>query len=56
VRAITKIISDIAGQTNLPALNATIEAARAGEHGKGFVVVAVFILAKTLRNRQRKIK
>ncbi len=36
----TKIISDIAFQTNILALNAAIEAARAGEHGKGFSVVA----------------
>lgn len=37
---ITKVIEDIAFQTNILALNAAIEAARAGDAGKGFAVVA----------------
>ncbi|MGE5416002.1 MAG: methyl-accepting chemotaxis protein [Acidobacteriota bacterium] len=37
---IVKVISDIAGETNLLALNAAIEAARAGDQGRGFAVVA----------------
>ena len=40
IKDITKVIEDIAFQTNILALNAAVEAARAGDQGRGFAVVA----------------
>jgi aerotaxis receptor len=40
IAAISKLIEEIALQTNILALNAAVEAARAGDAGRGFAVVA----------------
>ena len=57
IKNITKIIEDIAFQTNILALNAAVEAARAGDHGKGFAVVASEVrnLAQTTQSSVKDI-
>jgi len=52
IAGITKVVEEIAFQTNILALNAAVEAARAGESGAGFAVVADEVRSLAQRSSQ----
>lgn len=52
MNSITKLIDDIAFQTNIMAINANIEAARVGEAGRGFAVVANQVSQMSIKTKE----